>query len=94
MEERTKIELTQIDKENWRFILYEDKDGNWFGRFSYSPKSAIDLSMIISLTDEEQKKAKSDRNYLVSLSDTIRNKYIDFLRRAIDTDKFIINNPD
>ena len=84
------IELNQIDKENWRFILYEDKDGNWFGRFPYSPQSAVDLFMIIMLTNEEQKKAMSDRNFLIKLSDTIRNKYKDFLKRAIDRNQFNI----
>jgi len=94
MEERTKIKLTQIDKENWRFILYEDVYGNWFCSFPYSPQSAVDLSMVILLTNEEQKKAQSDRNYLINLSDNIRNKYLDFLKRAIDTDKLIFNNAD
>ena len=50
--------------------------------------------MVILLTNEEQKKAQSDRNYLINLSDNIRNKYLDFLKRAIDTDKLIFNNAD
>ncbi len=48
-----KIKLNKVDIERWRFILYETPDKEWIVSFSYSPQSAIDLSMLIKLTDDE-----------------------------------------
>ncbi len=80
--------LKVIDKENWRFILYESQNGNWIGDFSYSPKSFIDLSLLIQLTDNEKTKAQNDRSFLIELSDLIRNNYNEFMNRALNRDKF------
>ena len=85
-----KIQLTQIDIENWRFVLYEDPSKDWFGSFVYSPISVVDLSMIIKLTDEEKLKACKDRNFLIELSENIRNNHKTFLQRSLDEKLFII----
>jgi hypothetical protein len=68
-----KIKLKKIDIERWRFILYKTPDNMWIASFSYSPRSFIDLSMLIELTEEEKNKAIESRDYLISLADTIRN---------------------
>jgi hypothetical protein len=59
----SKISLTKIDLENWRFTLYESDDGKWFADVPYSPISSIDLSMLIELTDFEKTEAVNDRKF-------------------------------
>ena len=85
-----KIKLKKIDTENWRFVLYESETGDWIGRFIYSPASYVDLSMFITLNAEEKSKSKVDRNYLIELSENIRNNYKEFLIRSEKENKFII----
>ena len=80
--------LTQIDKENWRFILYESIEGKWFTSFSYSPSRAVDLSMFIELNEQEKARAKSDRNFLIELSESIKNNHQTFLSRSLNTKNF------
>ena len=40
-----KIKLKKIGMSPWRHILYESINCEWYCKFSYSPISAIDLSM-------------------------------------------------
>lgn len=87
-----KISLTKIDKENWRFILYETADGKWFADFSYSPISAFDLSMLIELTDKEKEMTQNDRQFLIDFSETIRNRYSEYLFRALNRNNFTTND--
>jgi len=88
----SKISLTKIDKENWRFILYESDDGRWFAKFPYSPISVVDLSMLIELTDSEKTMAENDRQFLINFSETIRNRYSEYLHRALNRDNYTTND--
>ena len=85
-----KKRLTKIDMERWRFVLYTDEDGDWFGDFSYAPKSWIDLSMLIQLTPEEKQQASNNRDFLIQLSEEIRNNFRNFFPRSEDRKKYII----
>jgi hypothetical protein len=87
-----KANLTQIDKEDWRFILYETVNGRWIGDFVYSPQSFVDLSMLIELTDSEKALAQENRQYLIELSEIIRNNYNDYLKRALNRDNYLFND--
>lgn len=87
-----KINLTEIDDENWRFTLYETSDKKWISSFSYSPQSFIDLEMLIELTDDEKVKAESDRQFLIDMADRVRNNYKGFLERALNRDNYEISN--
>lgn len=84
----TKTILTEIDKENWRFTLYESPDSNWYGDFIYSPQSFVDLSMLLKLSDEEKASASHNREFLIELSEKIRNNYKDYLQRALNRKDF------
>jgi len=84
----TKKILKEIDRENWRFTLYESPDSNWYGDFIYSPQSFIDLSMLIKFTDTEKKSASQNRNFLIELSEKIRNNYKDYLNRSLNKEDF------
>jgi len=88
----SKISLTKIDKENWRFILYESADGKWIADFPYSPVSAVDLSMLIELTGSEKAMAENDRQFLINFSETIRNRYSEYLHRALNRDNYLFND--
>jgi hypothetical protein len=88
--EMDRIRLTKIDKENWRFILYESVQKNWFVSFSYSPQSFVDLSMLIELTNDEKEKAKDNRQFLIDFSEKVRSNFKDYLARAKNTDDFVI----
>jgi|SRR5690554_1849463 len=84
----TKTILKEIDQENWRFTLYESPDSKWYGDFIYSPQSFVDLSMLIALSDEEKKSALQNRNFLIELSEKIRNNYKDYLNRSLNQEDF------
>ena len=84
----TKTILKEIDQENWRFTLYESPDSNWYGDFIYSPQSFVDLSMLIELSDEEKKSASQNRDFLIELSEKIRNNYKDYLNRSLNQEDF------
>lgn len=55
-----KIELKEIDRENWQFILYETTAKKWIGDFVYSPQSFI----IIQHADADKVWQKSQLNNL------------------------------
>jgi len=84
----TKTILKEIDQENWRFTLYESPDSKWYGDFIYSPQSFVDLSMLIELSDEEKKSALQNRDFLIELSEKIRNNYKDYLNRSLNHEDF------
>ncbi len=84
----TKTLLKEIDEENWRFTLYESPDFNWYGDFIYSPQSFVDLSMLIELTDTEKKSALQNRDFLIELSEKIRNNYKHYLNRSLNQEDF------
>ena len=84
----TKTILKEIDQENWRFTLYESPDSKWYGDFIYSPQSFVDLSMLIELSDEEKKSALQNRDFLIELSEKIRNNYKDYLNRSLNQEDF------
>ena len=86
MKEKTK--LREIDREHWRFVLYEGPDKGWVGDFVYSPISFVDLSMLISLSDAEKRKAMINRNYLIKLSEKIRNNYEYYLKRSLKREDY------
>jgi len=83
-----KILLSKIDEENWRYTLYESPNGKWYGDFTYSPQSFVDLSMLIELTNEETKSASDNRDFLIELSESIRNNYKDYLTRSLIREDF------
>ncbi len=86
-----KIKLKEIDREYWKFILYETPDEKWIGYFTYSPTSFVDLSMYIILSNEKKLKAKKNRDYLIELSENVRNNYKKYLKKSIDEENFIIS---
>ena len=75
------MKVVEIDREDWRFIVYEVDDIHWFVDFHYSPVSFFDSSMTIKLTRYEKLRAKLNRNYLFKLSDKIRYSYRKFIHR-------------
>ncbi|MCZ8329861.1 MAG: hypothetical protein O9282_00970 [Flavobacterium sp.] len=83
-----KIKLFQIDIENWRFTLYESQSKELYASFPYSPRSFIDLEIFIKLTEEEKIKAKNDRNFLLEISDDVRNNYKNYFSRTINFGDF------
>lgn len=83
-----KIKLTQIDQENWRFILYESQSGNWYGDFDYSPISFVDSSILIEFTEKEKRLASENRDYLIELSESIRKNYKDYEFRSLSPEAF------
>lgn len=92
MRDMHKIKLNKIDIERWRFVLYETPDKKWIARFSYSPQSSVDLSMLIELTNDEKFKAESDRQYLIDMADNVRNSYKVFIERALNRKDYIFND--
>ena len=82
------ITLKQIDNEDSRFVIYEDSNSDWYGSFIYSPLYVVDLSMLIPLSNDEKSVATLDRNYLIQLSEKIRDNYDSYLLRAVDTAQF------
>lgn len=94
MNEIEKISITEIDRENWRFILYESEDETLYGSFVYSPQSFIDLSMIIELTEDEKRKYESSRIEFLKFADEIRFNHNEYIQRRLDEKKFkFINRP-
>jgi hypothetical protein len=86
--EMEKIILTEIDKENWQYVLYETFDKNWICDIVYSPLSFVDLSMLIQLDNDQKSKIHLDRNYLLELTTKIRDNYKDYLSTALDRNRF------
>ncbi len=86
----SKIELTEIDTERWRFTLYQTSDQKWIADVVYSPTSHFDASMYIMLTKLEKRKAQENRAYLVEWSDNIRDNYKQFLGKALDRNDYVI----
>jgi len=74
----------------WRFVLYKSETGDWVGCFIYSPVSYTDLSIFITLTADEKSENQVYRNYLIGLSENIRNNSKEFLIRSAHENKFII----
>ena len=85
---KEKIKLKEIDKENWRFVLYENPDEEWIGDFVYSPISFVDLSMLILLNEVEKGKAMINRNFLIELSEKIRDNYKEYLKRSLKREDY------
>lgn len=83
-----KTKLTEIDSEAWQFTLYQSVDGLLFGDFVYSPRSSVDVSMLIELTDEEMAAVKQNRDELLALAELIRNDYKSYLPRALNRHQF------
>lgn len=88
----SKTPLRQIDIERWMFVVYETPDEDWVVDFSYSPRSYIDLSMLIQLTDDEKDKAKIQREFLIELSHQIRAEPNTYFQRALSRDDFLIED--
>jgi len=85
---KKKIELKEIDKEHWKFVLYETSQNEWIGNFVYSPSSFVDLSMLILLSEDEKQEAMENRNFLIELSDEIRDNYKSFQDRALKRENY------
>ena len=86
------LTLTKIDKENWRFILYEAPNGKWYVDFPYSPVSIVDLSMLIELNESEKAMAQKDRQFLFNFSEAVRNNYNAYLPRALNRNNYQFND--
>ena len=76
--------IIELDDRAWEYTLYEVDDSEWIVSFAYSPKSYVDASLTIRLTEEEKKKAQQDSEFLSKLSKRLRNKYKDYYPRALD----------
>ncbi len=76
--------IKKLDMEPWQFTLYEVDDREWIVSFPYSPKSFVDSSMSILLTEEEKLNAKEDRQYLIGFSEKLRNNHAEYSDRALD----------
>lgn len=87
----SKVKLTKIDVERWRFVLYKTPDETWVARFSYSPKSFVDLSMFIELNNEEKKNGETNRQYLIDFADNVRNNYEEYIVRALNSDNYLFD---
>lgn len=85
MSEEKKILLTKTDQERWVFTIYTGPGDKWYGSFVYSPVSYADFEMLIELTEEEKQKAIQNRDFLLNLSEQIRNNHKEWLhKRALD----------
>jgi len=94
MNQEDKITLTEIDRENWRFILYKSASHQLFGDFIYSPKSSIHLSILIELSKEEAEIFKLGRKKFLQLCDRIRFNYENYLDRQLEKNNFqLIGRP-
>ncbi|WP_313374423.1 hypothetical protein [Chishuiella sp.] len=83
-----KTTLKEIDGENWKFTLYESQDSNWYVDVVYSPRSFVDLSMLIKLNEEEKNTAINNRDNLIKLCDKIRDNYEHYQSKSINRDNF------
>lgn len=88
MNEEPKISLTEIDRERWRYILYQSNNNDIYGDFSYQPTSFVDTSILIKLDQSETQKVKTNRESLLQLSEFIRNNYVQFEKRRINRKLF------
>lgn len=84
------ITLTEADSEAWQFTLYASTDGKLFGDFVYSPRSGVDVSMLIALTHDEMLAVKDNRDTLLVLAESIRNDYERYLPRSLSREGFDI----
>jgi len=85
-------QLSKIDEENWRFTLYESENGKWIADFPYSPRSFVDTSILIELTESEKSNGIKDRKFLINLSKKIRNDYNNYLNRALNRNDYVFND--
>lgn len=92
MNKENKIRATEVDRERWRFVLYQTSEKELYGNFSYQPTSFVDTSMIIKLNQEEKQTIKDNRNCLIGLSEKIRNQYGQFEGRKLNRNLFEFRN--
>ena len=76
--------IVELDRELWYFILFEVDENDWVVNFYYSPRSAVDASMSIQLTEDEKAMAIRDRQFLVDFSKNIMNNHKEYSTRSLD----------
>nr|WP_321453184.1 hypothetical protein [uncultured Carboxylicivirga sp.] len=66
--------------------------GKWIADFPYSPRSFVDTSILIELTESEKSNGIKDRQFLINLSEKTRNNYEDFLNRALNRNDYVFDD--
>ena len=77
----------KIDFQPWEYALYKVNGGLYFLRIPYSPKSFVDTTMCIELSDKEISFALSKEGWLGDFSRQIRENYDDYRCRSISKDE-------
>ncbi|PZU16783.1 MAG: hypothetical protein DI622_11215 [Chryseobacterium sp.] len=78
-----KIELKEIHKENWKYILFESIDRELYIEIPYSPISFFQASMLIKLTNEEVRQHFKDNTFLIKLSEEISYHFNRYMSRSL-----------
>jgi RNAse (barnase) inhibitor barstar len=84
--------LVEIDRENWRYILYESNEGETYGDFIYSPQSFIDLSMLLKLNTYEVAYINKSRENKLKFADEIRSDSKKFIDKSLNRENFKLYN--
>lgn len=88
--EYQKIELREIHKENWKYILFESIDKELYVEIPYSPSNVLQASMLIKLEEEEIKQYLEDKAFLIKLSEEMSYNYNRYTKRALSYRDFNI----
>lgn len=78
--------VKQIAQKPWEYTLYEVNNSYWVMSIPYSPKSYVDTSMSIKLSDEETRMAKEDQTWLSTFAEKVRYSPDKYLGRALSAD--------
>lgn len=84
-----KIELKEIQREHWKYILYESHDEDLYLDVVYSPVSFVDACILIKFTEEEKQFYRNNNNYIPELTEKISYNFRDYFHRSLQNDNFI-----
>ncbi len=87
--EPKKQQLKKIDSVSWTYILYESSNQDWLCDFPYSPRSYVDISMLIRLTDEEKQKAQESKQFLFDFSKKFKDDHTLYYHREVKRSEYI-----
>jgi hypothetical protein len=88
--ENQKIELKEIYKEHWKYILFESIEKELYIEIPYSPISFFQASMLIKLSKEEIKQHFEDNTFLIKLSEEISYHFNRYTKQSLSYCDFSI----
>ncbi len=86
--EKQKIELNEIHKERWKYILFESIDKELYIDIPYSPVSFFQATMLVKLNDEEVKQYLEDKTFLIELSEEMSYHFKRYMNRSLNYNDF------